>query len=293
MPAIRRLLVVPLLLLATPVLAQKPWEVRVDLPVVVPIELPTIPPTNPFAATLGLPPAPVSTPMLAKLDTVLHVQAALYVDATGECRRSVLLAAPLPGLSAELNAEMLETRFAPGQANGQTTPVWLTVAFDLAGRIKEGRMIRVSPAPPDPASPPAPESTPPPVADARDLALPATPAERLDALPSAKRFRVSVPSRTLRQAYRLLAEVTPDGRCSRVVVLSCPDGLHQWLLRSLAAWTFRPAVVDGRPTTAWVQLDGEVEAELSGMSSDRLRVTRTSAYPPAPAIPAAAPPRGE
>lgn len=283
----------PLLLLAAPALAQKPWELRVDLPVAVPVELPAIPATNPFAAPVTSPPTPATTPMLEKVDTVLHVEAAVYVDTAGVCRRAVLLAAPLPGLTSEVNAAVLETTFVPGQARGQTVPVWLTVMFDLTGRIKEGRVIRAAPTAPDPASPPAPEATPPPSADARDLALPATPAEQLDALPSPKRFRASVSGRTVRQAFRLLVEVTSAGRCARVVFLSCPEGLHQWLLRSLAAWTFRPAIAAGSPATAWVQLDGEVEVELSGVSSDRLRVSRASAYPRAPAAPAAAPPRGE
>jgi hypothetical protein len=289
----RRLLAVPLVLLAGPALAQKPWEMRLDLPVAIPVELPAVPPTNPFARPLTALPVPVATPMLEKLDTVLHAEAAVYVDAAGVCRRAVLLAAPLPGLSAEINAAVLETTFLPGQARGQAVPVWLTVAFDLGGRIKGGRVIRLTPSAPDPAAPPAPEPAPPPVADARDLALPATPAEQLDALPSGRRFRASVSGRALRQGIRLLAEVTADGRCSRVVFLSCPDGLRAWLLRSLAGWTFRPATAAEGATAAWVQLDGEVEAELSGLSAERLTVSRASAYPHAPAVPAAAPPRGE
>ncbi len=293
MPSMRRLIVVPLLLLVAPAWAQKPWEMRVDLPLNVPVELPAIPPTNPFAVPVTSPPTPTATPMLEKLDAILHVEAAVYVDTAGACRRAVLLAAPLPGITGEVQAAILETTFVPVQARGQTMPVWLTVAFDLSGRIKKGRVVRVQPSAPDPASPAQIEATPFPVADARDLALPATPAEQLDALPSPKRFRVSLSGRTVRQTFRLLTAVTPEGRCSRVVFLSCPEGLHQWVLRSLAAWTFRPAVSASGPAAAWVQLDGEVEVELSSLSCDRLRVSRASAYPHAPAAPAAAPPRGE
>jgi hypothetical protein len=293
MRVMRRLVAVPLLLVAAPALAQKPWELRVDLPLTVPVELPAIAPTNPFAAPVTSVAASLATPMLAKLDSTFHVEAAVYVDAAGTCRRAVPLVVPLPGLVNDTSGAVAETTFVPAHARGQAVAVWLTAAFDLAGRIKEGRVTRLVPSAPDPASPPTPETASPPATDARDQALPATPAEQLDALPSVKRFRVSVPGRTMRQGFRLLAEVTLEGRCSRVVFLSCPTGLRPWLLRSLAGWTFRPATAGGEPVMAWVQLDGELEVELSGLSSDRLKVSRSGEYPRAAAAPAAAPPRGE
>ena len=286
----RRLVVLPLLLAAMPTAAQKPWEMRVDLPVTVPIELPAVPPLNPFAAPVSAPPAVAATPMLAKLATRMHVEAAMYVDRAGACRRVVLLASPLPALAGELSAALQETAFSAGLSRGAPAPAWLAVAFDLAGRIREGRVVRVAPSLPHPTSPPVPEAPGPPPVDARDAALPATPAEQLDAPPRPARFRASLSGRTLRQGFRLLAEVTAEGRCARVVFLSCPDGARDWLLRSLSGWTFRPAAGAAGPVTAWVQLDGELEMELSGLSADRLRATRAGGYPGAAAPPAAGPP---
>ena len=293
MRPMKRLLALPLLLAAFPAAAQKPWETRVDLPLAIPVELPAVPPLNPFASPVASPPAVATAPMLAKVAVRLHVEAAVYVDRTGVCRRVVLLAAPLPALAGELTEALQETTFTAGRARGAPAPAWLAVAFDLTGRVKEGRVVRVAPSPPDPAVPPMPEPAAMPALDPRDAALPATPAEQLDAPPNAERFRASLSGRTLRQSFRLLAEVTAEGRCNRVVFLACPDGARDWLLRSLSGWTFRPAAGTDGPAAAWVQLDGELEMELSGLSSDRLRVTRTGAYPGAEAAPDGALPRGE
>jgi len=131
-----------------------------------------------------------------------------------------------------------------------------------------------------------------PVPDARDLALPSTPVEQLDQMPAAKHFRARTSSHTWNQKVRLLAEITPQGRCARVVFLSCPDGLRGWLLASLGGWTFTPGRGSEGPIAAWVQLDGELEVEVSSLESEVLRVSRQSSYPRAAGGSAAARPPG-
>jgi len=292
MTPMRGVLALAVALVAVSAQAQKPWELRVDLPVAVPVELPMLPPVNPFATPLQSPAALAATPMLAKLDSRLPVRAALYLDRAGACRRVVLLETPLAPLAAELAAELQQATFTPPQAGGAPTPAWVDVSFELEGRIKEGRVLRANAAAPDPAEPPAPEAAAAPAGEPRDAALPAAPAESLDAPPGPRRFRVSLSGRALRQPFRILVEVSPAGRCTRAVFLSCAPGMRDWLLRSLAGWTFRPGAGDDGPVSSWIAVDGDLEVELSSLAAERLRVSRTSSYPSAPAAPAAAPPRG-
>lgn len=279
-------------LIAIPAAAQKPWEVRVDLPMTVPIELPAVPPTNPFAADLVAPPLHAQTPLREKLDTTFVVQGAGYVDPSGACRRVVFLRLPLPGIATDIQQALEETDFTPARALGASVATWLPFTIDLQGRVRGGEVLRMQAVPPAAGEPPTADPSGAPLPDARDLALPSTPVEQLDQMPAAKRFRARTSSRTWNQKVRLLAEITPQGRCARVVFLSCPDGLRGWLLASLAGWTFTPGRGSDGPIAAWVQLDGELEVEVSGLESEVLRVSRQSSYPRAAGGSAAARPPG-
>jgi hypothetical protein len=281
-----------LVLVAIPAAAQKPWEVRVDLPMTVPIELPAVPPTNPFAAALVAPPLHGQTPLREKLDTTFVVQGAGYIDSSGTCRRVVFLRLPLPGIATEIQEALQETDFTPARSLGASVATWLPFTIDLQGRVRGGEVLRMQAVPPATGEPPTPDVVAMPSPDARDLALPGTPVEQLDQMPAAKRFRTRTSSRTWNQKVRLLAEVTPQGRCARVVFLSCPDGLRGWLLASLGGWTFTPAQGSDGPIAAWVQLDGELEVEVSGLESEVLRVSRQSSYPHGAGGSAAARPPG-
>ncbi len=288
----RRLLPVVMVLASASALAQKPWELRVDLPVPVPVELPAVPPTNPFAAPVVSAPVPVATPLLAKFPGTFGVLASAYIDAQGACRRVVFTRLPWPGLADALRPIITATSFTPARASGAPVPVWLPLGIDLKGRIDEGRVARVQGSAPEPAAPPAVEPEPGPETDARDAELPASPVDRVEQLPSPKRFRVRIDGRSWRQPFRLLAEVGPDGHCRRVVFLSCPDGLRGWVLASMASWTFRPAAGAGGPVAAWAQLDGEIEVEMGDLASDALKVMRQGWAPGAAAPTAAGPPPG-
>ena len=279
----RRSLIVLTLIASAPAWAQKPWEVRADLPVPVVVEMPAVPPTNPFAMPLATAPAPVSTPLREKFAGVFTALASVYVDAQGGVRRVVFSQLPLPSLGDALRPTIAATVFTPARSSGAVVPVWLPLAVDLHGRVQEGRVIGIKPTLPDPATPPAVEPSPYPTAEAGDLELPATPAERVDQLPSPKRFRARVDGGLWRQGIRLLAEVSDAGRCQRVVFLVCPDGLRPWLLASIADWTFRPGTTKDGPVTAWVQLDGEIEVKMGDLASDALRVLRQGWSPRAAA----------
>ena len=270
----RRALIVLSLIASVPASAQKPWEVRADLPVLVPVELPAVPPTNPFATQLVTAPRPVTMPLREKFSGVSTVLASVYVDAQGGVRRVVFTQLPWPNLADALRPTIAATIFTPARSSGAAVPVWLPLAIDLHGRIQQGRVTGIQATTPEPTTPPAIEPSPYPTAEARDLELPATPTERVDQLPSPKRFRARVDGRSWRQGIHLLAEVTGVGRCQRVVFLMCPDGLRPWLLASLAEWTFRPATTKEGAVTAWVQLDGEIEVEMGDLSSDALRIMR-------------------
>ena len=262
------------------------------MPVSVPIELPAVPPTNPFVVELVTPPLQTQTVLREKFDTTFPAQGVCYVDQNGVCRRVVLLHLPLPGIANDLQQALEETDFTPARFLGAPVATWVPFTIELQGRVRGGQTLRLQATPPAAGEPPSPDTAAAPVPDARDLALPATPVEQLDQMPAAKRFRARVSSRTLREKVRLLAEVTAQGRCARVVFLSCPDGLRGWLLASLGAWTFKPAQAASGPTTAWVQLDGELEVDLSGLECDTLRVSRQSSYPRAAGGPAAVRPPG-
>jgi hypothetical protein len=284
---------VPFLLLAAlPANAQKPWEMRVDLPVTVPVELPAVPPTNPFAATLSSAPAPIASPLQPKFVISAPAQAAAYVDATGVCRRVVPIALPFQGIARQVQTALEATTFTPGKSFGTVAATWLPVGFEVQGRIEEGRMLSLQVLAPDPTNPPVQEVVPSPAADSRDLAMPAVTVDKLDVVPLPKRFKLRIDGWTWRQEVRLLAEVSPEGRVSRVVFLSCPDGLRTWLLRSLASWTFRPGQSAEGPVAAWVQVELAAQVEISDQASDGLRVSRQTGYPPAAGAPGGGPPPG-
>ena len=289
----RPLLAAALALLSIPALAQKPWEMKVDLPVPVPLELPSVPPTNPFAAALLSAPAPVATPLREKFSDTFTVAATLYVTGEGETRRVVFTRLPWPGLANDLRPQLSELKFTPARASGAAVPVWVPLAIDLKGRVAEGHVSRMLGSAPEPGTPPSLEPAAAQAPDARDLELPATPPDKVDQTANPKRPpRIRAEGRTWRQSVRLLAEVSPEGRCQRVVFLACPEGLRPWLLASMASWTFRPGVAQAGPVTAWVQLEGEIELEVDDLASESLRVTRQVASPPAVAPSAAGRPPG-
>lgn len=268
---------------AVPVTAQKPWEQRIDLPVTVPVELPAIPALNPFAATLVAPPQVKQTMMRERFIDTFTVQGAALIDPTGACRRSVFLRLPWLSLGPDLQGALGEARFTPAKWQGSVTATWLSVSIDLKGRIESGRVSRLVGTAPDPATPPRPDPVVTSVADERDLAEPATLAEKLDQLPTPKRFRARVDRHDWHQRVRLLAEVSPGGRCVRVVFLSCPDGLRNWIRASLPGWTFIPAQGSDGPTTAWLDIDADIEVEMGNLKAEALRVSRESWYPRAAA----------
>ncbi|MEW6337719.1 MAG: hypothetical protein AB1625_10015 [Acidobacteriota bacterium] len=280
------------LVMAAPAAAQKPWETRVDLPVKVPVELPEVPPSNPFAAALTTPVALLQAPMREKFNASAPAHGAAYIDAGGACRRVVVLTQPWPGVAQGVQQALLETAFTPARFLGQNAQIWAPFTVELSGRIREGRAVRLTASPPDPAAPPQPDVAASPTADARDLSLPATPVENLDQLPAAKRFRVKIPARTWSQRVALLTEVTPAGTCGRMVFLSCPEGLRNWLLASAASWSFQPGGDATGPVTAWVHIEGEIEVDCGPLEAETLRINRQSSYPRAGAAPAGVRPPG-
>lgn len=264
---------------AVPAAAQKPWEQRIDLPVSVPLEVPSIPSLNPFAAALVAPPQVKQSVMRERFVDTFTAQGAALIDPNGACRRMVLLRLPWLALGPDLQASLVETRFTPAKWQGSPTATWLSVSIDLKGRVESGRVSRLIGTAPDPATPPRPDPVVTPLPDVRDLAEPATPSEKLDQLPTPKRFRARIDGRSWRQRVHLLAEVSPAGRCVRVVFLSCPDGLRNWIRASLSGWSFLPAQGSDGPTTAWLDIDADIEVEMGDLKAEALRVSRESWIP--------------
>lgn len=268
-----------LALIALPAFAQKPWEVRVDLPIAVPVELPAVPTANPFAVALTSPPMYLKTPLQEKFQGTFTAEGAAYVDSTGVCRRARITRAGLPMIGAELQQEVMDTKFTAGQYLGSATATWVPFAVDFHGRIKGGNVLHLQAVPPDPSQPPQPDAPVTLEPDPADLVVPATPIEQLDQAPTVRRFHCRVSGQTWNQKVRLLVEVTPTGSCSRVIFLSVPEGLRDWLLTSLAAWTFTPGKTADGPTTSWLRLDGDIEVNTSGLDADSLRIMRKTTYP--------------
>jgi hypothetical protein len=275
----RRALIVALVFVSSNLWAEKPWESRVTIPVAVPIEIPTIPPMNPFSTAAVTPPQPIAMPLREKFQSVFTIQAAGYVDDRGACSRFVVLQAPWPSLVAEIQPVFAETSFSPGKAMGQPTPTWLSLSIDLAGRINEGKVVRMQPSALDPQKAPVADDPAVIGGSAVDAGLPFTSAEKLDQAPTPKRFRARIDSKSWQQSVRLLLEVSTEGQCLRVVFLSCPPGLRTWLLNSMAQWTFRPGKSESAAVKAWVVLEGDIQVEVSSLSSDSLRISRQVAYP--------------
>lgn len=281
------------LLIAAAAAAEKPWETRLDLVVPVPVELPAVAPHNPFATPVTSGPAVVSMPLRTKHTGTFPVTVAVYVDSNGTCQRSVLVRAPWAGLGAEIQAAFAAATFTPGRSVGGPAATWLPAVVDLRGRIDRGRVLTIQVSLPDPETPPAVEAPPIPSAEPRDLALQAVPVERLDQLPTPRRFRARVNTRTWRESVRFLAEVGASGKVERVVFLACPDGLRGWLLASLAGWSFRPAQDESGPVKAWGVVDATLEVTADDLAADTLRIGRETLYPRADAPPVAGRPRGE
>jgi len=288
----RAVLASAVLLMSASALAQKPWETRIDLRVPLPIEFPAVAPANPFASAVQALPLPKLTPMLAKYVDTFTVQAGAYISSEGTCRRAVLLRVPWPGVSAQLQAALAETTFVPARFSGGATATWLPLAIDLKGRVDEGKVLRIQPSAPDTAQPPTPDRAAAPTPDPGDVALPATSVEQLEQMPVPKKFRARIDSRLWQTTVRVLVEVVPEGRCQRVIFLSCPDGLRPWFLSSLTSWTFQPAKGQDGPVAAWVQLEVEMQVETGALAADAVRFSRVSAYPYADAQPAGGPPPG-
>lgn len=281
-----------LLLLGSTASAQKPWETRLDIVVPVPVELPAIAPQNPFATPVSTPPAVKSMPLREKHVGTFAAQVAAYVDATGACKRVVLVRPPWGGLGADLQAAFAETTFTPGRSFGGPVATWLQAFVDLKGRIDEGRVITINVTLPDPAAPPDADGLAAPAPEKRDLELQAVPVEKLDQLPAAKRFRVRIDGRTWRENVRFLVQVGATGRVEKVVFLSCPEGLRGWLLASLSGWVFQPAQSVEGPVVAWAEVNAGIEVVADDLAGDGLRVSRETVYPRAGAQSAGGPPPG-
>ncbi len=212
----------------------------------VPIELPRVPATNPFAVPLTVQPVALETPLADRLDVAVTAEAAAYVDAYGTCRRVVFTRLPLPGLAPDLQESLAETAFTrrppsrrDGSHLGSPSP-WTSADASTAARSCVSHCCRQTSWRRQRQS-----AQPAPAPEPRDLQIPTTRVEQLDQLPTVKRFRVTVGGHDVRQGVRLMLEIGSDGRCLGRCSVSCPDGLRQWLLRSLAEWRFRPQSADG------------------------------------------------
>ncbi|MCS7183665.1 MAG: hypothetical protein NZ869_11225 [Thermoanaerobaculum sp.] len=257
----------------------KPWEQKVALPVPVPMELPAVPPTNPFFTPLVAPPAPRQMPMREDFAVTVPVAFAVYVDKNGSCRRAQPLGNPLPGVVEPVRLALQETSFTPAKAFGQPVGVWVDVGVDLQGEISTGRLTQPVVTLPDPAEPATPESPALPPAEPRDSQLAGTPLAQLSSFPAPKRFSAKAPAQEFRQPIKLILELAPEGKVKRLVFLSCPEGLRPWVLASAAGWTFSPPQATVGPTTAWVVLAGVLEVQVKTLRAEGLRVSRTSSYP--------------
>lgn len=259
--------------------AEKPWERKVQVPVPVPMELPAVPPTNPFFSAVDQQPAARQTPMREDFPVTVAASFAAYVEKSGICRRAHPIANPLPGVLEPVRQALLETQFTPAKAFGQAAAVWVDVSADLRGEVKEGRVAQLVVTLPDPGETPQLEPMPLPPGDPKDGQLPSTALDQLSALPVPKRFSAKVPAQEFRQPFKLLVAVGADGKVKRVVFLACPEGLRSWVLASTASWLFTPAYAQGSATTAWVVLSGLLETKVGTLRAEGLRVSRTSSYP--------------
>lgn len=259
--------------------AEKPWERKVQLPVPVPVELPALPPTNPFYLPLASLPQAKQTPMRENFPVTVPVRFAIYVDKVGNCRRAHPLSNPLPGILEPLRQQLLEERLTPGKAFGQATSSWVDVQVDLRGKVAEGQVTQLVVGSPDPSATPEIEGFPLPPGDPRDAQLPATPVQQLTAIPSPGSFSAKVPKQEFRQPFKLLAEVSATGKVKRIVFLLCPEGLQSWVLASSSTWLFTPARTATGATDAWALLSGVLHVRVSPLRANALRVARTSSYP--------------
>jgi len=261
-------------------LAQPPDEQAASIQVPVPLELPKLPPGNPFRTAASQLPKLADQPLARKHNLTFTAQAALYVGSTGEVLRVVVLDQAIPDTAGEIYQDLAKAKFRPARQLGSDVPVWLNLQISLAGTVKKGtvRGVKITPVPE--GEPPVPEQAQPPQASPRDKNAPTTSLADLDRLPEARSLNVSVGGKIVRARLRLLLNVDAAGRCARLLQLSGPPGLNSWILASAGSWTFEPGRdAEGTPVPSWILMDLEVEVQTSSWKMRNVQVMREPVYP--------------
>jgi hypothetical protein len=256
------------------------WQQRLHLELPLAVPLVALEAANPFSVPLDVAPRLATSTAPHKLDVSGKAIVAAYVTAAGECLGAVPLDLPFPGLTSALLSEFTGNRFEPARAGAQTAPSWSVVEISVDSKIRESEILSQDLALPDPLAPPQPV-LPAIISPPANLAtMKATARDKLSDLAIPKRVRLHVSARDADVTVRLLAHITPSGRCDRFVPLEMESGFDRWVAAFLATWRLEPAQYQGQNVDCWVLYSARARMKMSSMDSVTFRVLRDRSYDP-------------
>lgn len=291
---VRALMVVVVVLVAGSVVAQqapvRAWQHRLAVEEPLPVPVKAVDPVDPLAVPVDVAPQLVSAVPPRKVDVLGTARLAVYVDADGRCQGAVPVNVPFPGIATEVVEDMMKGRYEPARSGKAARPAWTAIDITLAGSVKRAALADQSLELPDAAVPPTAAPEPPPYVSGRLARLPAADPGELTVVATPRRLSVRVAGLEAETPIRLLAHVTVDGRCDKVVPLEMAPGLRRWVLEFLGSWRLKPATRDGQPVAAWVMYRGRLQLKLSTLRSTTVRVLPDAAFTPVSAPAAQSPP---
>jgi hypothetical protein len=260
--------------------SNRAWQQRIEIEVDLPVPVVALDSANPFAIPVDSPPRLVASTPPKKLDVAGTLRLAAYIDAKGECRGTVPLALPFPGLATAVLEELKNARFDPATTGSTAVSSWVVLELPIIGRVKDsvvGAPTFELPDPAAPPEPPAPLSVAPP---GSLLNADFVPQSSLSTLASPRRLKLKAPDQDADVPVRALVHVTASGRCDRFVPLDIESGLHSWLSAYLATWRLDPAMLDGAPHEAWVVISTRAQIEMSSLESTGITIVRDRSFEP-------------
>ncbi len=256
------------------------WQQRLAVPMPTVLPFVALDPVNPFATRVDEPPTLLHATVPERFEATGRAVVAAWVDADGQCREAIVLEQPFPGLVTPLVAEFKDTRFEPARAGTQAKPAWVVLEVGFGAEVRTATVLDQVLQMPDPSAPPAPAtplaSAPPGRLAELDAAAPST----LTSPAAPRRVKVRVPHHQAEIGIRLLAHVTPQGRCDRFVPLELDGGLTTWVAAYLGTWRLEPGQTNGQPLAAWVVWTARLGLDLGTIKSSEVKVLRDRGFSP-------------
>jgi len=259
---------------------QRAWQHRLDLDIPLPVPVVALDPVNPYAVPVDTPPERLNAIPPRKLQLAGWAKVAAYVDSRGQCHGAVPLSLPFPGITQELTADLMKTRFQPARSGSDAQPSWTVLQIALAGKLKESAVVDQNLELPDPDSPPRREPVGTIYPAGRLASVPAVDPSRLTSVAVPRRLNIKIPGGEREAAVHALVHVTASGTVDRFIPVGVPGGVVPWLSSYLASWRLQPATRDGEPVDCWMTYTARVRLKMGSLSSTSLRVLPEEHFSP-------------